>query len=126
MRNRKFLVIYLGTESAFEKAGWNKMGEAARKERQRAGMQAWEKWGTQHANAIVDQGTPVDKTKRVDRAGTSNIKNTITGYVIVEAESHEAAAKLFENHPHFSIFPGEGVEVMECLDLAEVMAKAKS
>jgi hypothetical protein len=126
MRKKKFLVIYLGTESAFEKAEWNKMDEAARKERQQAGMQAWEKWGTQHANAIVDQGTPVGKTKRVDRAGTSNIKNTITGYVIVEAESHEAAAKLFENHPHFSIFPGEGVEVMECLDLADVMAKAKS
>ena len=125
MRKKKFLVIYLGTESAFEKAGWNKMDEAARKERQQADMQAWEKWGTQHANAIVDQGTPVGKTKRVDRAGTSNIKNTITGYVIVEAESHEAAAKLFENHPHFAIFPGDGVEVMECLDLAEVMAKAK-
>jgi hypothetical protein len=39
----------------------------------------------------------------------------MTGYVIVRAESHEAAAKLFENHPHFSIFPGDSVEIMECL-----------
>jgi hypothetical protein len=39
----------------------------------------------------------------------------MAGYVILEAESHEAAARLFENHPHFTIFPGERVEIMECL-----------
>jgi hypothetical protein len=38
----------------------------------------------------------------------------MTGYVIVQAESHEAAAKMFEQHPHFSIFPGESVEIMDC------------
>jgi hypothetical protein len=37
--------------------------------------------------------------------------------VIVQAESHEAAAKLFENHPHFTTFPGDSVEIMECLPL---------
>ena len=41
----------------------------------------------------------------------------MTGYVIVQAESHEAAARLFENHPHFAIFPGDSVEIMECLPL---------
>ncbi|MDR3462508.1 MAG: hypothetical protein P4L76_09375 [Beijerinckiaceae bacterium] len=33
------------------------------------------------------------------------------------AESPEAAAKLFENHPHFTIFPGESVEVMPVLPI---------
>ena len=32
-------------------------------------------------------------------------------------ESHEAAAQLFLNHPHFTIFPGESVELMECLPI---------
>ena len=41
------------------------------------------------------------------------------GYTIVQAESQEAAAKLFLNHPHFMIFPGDGVEIMECLPLPE-------
>ena len=27
------------------------------------------------------------------------------------------AAKLFLNHPHFMIFPGDRVEVMECLPI---------
>ena len=101
------------------------MDEAARKERQRSGVKAWEKWGSEHSNAIVDQGTPIGKTKRVDRTGISNIKNCITGYVIVEAELHEAPAKLFENHPHFTIFPGDAVEVMECLNLTELLARDK-
>jgi hypothetical protein len=35
----------------------------------------------------------------------------------VRAESHAAAVKLFENHPHFTIFPGESVEVMPILPI---------
>jgi hypothetical protein len=44
-------------------------------------------------------------------------KNLIAGYVIVQAESQEAAAKMFEGHPHFSIFPGESVEVMQVVPI---------
>ena len=44
----------------------------------------------------------------------------LAGYTIVEAESQEAAARLFLNHPHFMIFPGDGVEVMECLPMPEM------
>jgi hypothetical protein len=38
-------------------------------------------------------------------------------FTVVRAESHEAAAKLFVNHPHFVIFPGESVEVMPVLPI---------
>jgi hypothetical protein len=38
-------------------------------------------------------------------------------WTVVEAQSLEDAAKLFVNHPHFTIFPGEAVEVMECLKI---------
>jgi hypothetical protein len=41
----------------------------------------------------------------------------MSGFVIVKAESHEEAAKMFENHPQFTIFPGDGVEVMEVLPI---------
>ena len=75
------------------------------------------KWGTTHSAAIVDTGGPLGKTKRASRDGIGDIKNDMAAYVIVQAESHEAAAKLFENHPHFTIFPGDSVEIMECLPL---------
>jgi len=64
---------------------------------------------------IVDTGTPLGKTLRVSKGGIEKIKNQLTAYTIVRAESHEAAAKLFEGHPHFTIFPGDSVEIMECL-----------
>jgi hypothetical protein len=28
-----------------------------------------------------------------------------------------AAARMFEMHPHFAIFPGDSVEIMECLPI---------
>jgi hypothetical protein len=114
---KRFLAIYIGTDAALERAGWNELDEQKRKARDASGVEAWMKWGTTHSAAIVDQGTPLGKTKRASREGVSNIKNSMTGYVIVQAESHEAAAKMFENHPHFTIFPGDSVEIMECLPL---------
>jgi hypothetical protein len=113
----RFLAIYIGTQAALEKSGWNELDEEKRKALAASGVKAWEEWGTAHAAAIVDQGSPLGKTKRASAEGITDIKNSMTGYVIVQAESHEAAAKMFENHPHFAIFPGDSVEIMECLPL---------
>lgn len=72
-----------------------------------------------HMGAQDPEGSPLGKTKRAAPEGLSHIKNVMAGYVIVQAESHEAAAKLFEGHPHFTIVPGDAVEIMECLPLPE-------
>jgi hypothetical protein len=117
---KRFLAIYTGTDAAAEKSGWNKLDPAARKAREAEGMQAWMDWGARHKGAIVDQGAPLGKTKRAGRDGIADIRNAMTGYVIVEAETHEAAAAMFRDHPHFSIFPGDGVEIMEMLPLPGV------
>lgn len=114
---KKFLAIYIGTATAAEKAGWNAMDAQTRKAREQAGMDAWMQWGSRYAASIVDMGTPLGKTKCASPQGISDTKNTMTGYVIVQAESHEDAAKMFENHPHFAVFPGDSVEIMECLPL---------
>jgi hypothetical protein len=114
---KRFLAIYIGTEAALEKAQWKKLDEEKRKALEASGVEAWMQWGMVHSAAIVDQGSPLGKTKRASSQGITDIKNSMTGYVIVQAESHEAAARLFENHPHFTIFPGDSVEIMECLPL---------
>jgi len=115
---KKFLAVYLGTPQSFAK--WENLNEAARKEREAAGMKAWGKWGETHSKAIVDMGAPLGKTKHVDEKGITDIKNAMAAYSVVEAESHEEAAKIFLNHPHFTIFPGESVEIMECLPLPKM------
>lgn len=117
---KRFLAIYLGSMDSAAFNQWNAMNEAERKERQRSGMEAWMRWGKEYEKAIVDSGTPLGKTKRADSSGVSDTKNLMTGYVIIEAESHEAAARLFANHPHFSIFPGQSVEIMECLPIPKM------
>jgi hypothetical protein len=96
------------------------MDKAARVKRERAGVDTWMRWGEEHRAAIADVGTPLGKTKRVNATGVSDATNTICGYVIVEAESHDAAARLFLDHPHFSVFPGQSVEIMECLPLPKM------
>ena len=114
---KNFLAIYIGTEDALARAQWTRLDEATRKDREVAGIKAWMDWGVANAAAIVDQGSPLGKTKRASPEGMTDIKNVMVGYVIVRADSHEAAARLFENHPHFTIFPGDSVEIMECLPL---------
>jgi len=111
---QKFVALYIGTATAFEKAKWNEMDARAREERETAGMKAWSDWGAKHAQSIVEQGSPLGRTKRVGPDGITDIQNTVAGYVVVQAESHEAAAKMFEGHPHFAVFPGDSVEIMPC------------
>jgi hypothetical protein len=112
---KKFMAIYLGSAQA--RQAWDKLDEAKRKEREAAGMKAWGDWMNSHKVNVVEQGGPLGKTKRTSKQGVSDIKNNMTGYVVVQAESHEAAAKLFEGHPHFTTFPGDSVEIMECLPI---------
>jgi hypothetical protein len=60
-------------------------------------------------------GGPLGKTKKVTEHGIEDASNALGAFTVVRAASHEAAAKLFENHPHFTVFPGDAIEVMPVL-----------
>jgi hypothetical protein len=106
----KFLAVYVGDPA-------NGPPPDMSPETIKRGMQAWGAWMQQHAASVVEAGGPLGRTKKVSSGGVEDIRNRMGGFTVVEAESHEAAAKMFENHPHFSIFPGDGVEVMPVLDI---------
>lgn len=114
---KNFLAVYTGSPAAREASGWDALDEATRQARQRRGVEAWGQWVAAHRSAIVDTGAPLGGTLRVSPRGTESIHNAMAAFTIVRAESHEAAAAMFEGHPHFTIFPGEAVEIMECLPL---------
>lgn len=116
---KKFLAIYIGTADAHDRQRWNELPENQRKEREARGMKAWAEWGAAHAASIVEPGGPLGKTKRAAAEGLTDITNQMVAYTIVSAESHEAAARMFEGHPHFTIFPGDSVEIMECMALPQ-------
>jgi hypothetical protein len=114
---KTFLAVYLGTPDSAARAAWDALPAAEREARQQRGIEAWHAWMERHADVVVDAGGPLGRTKRVDAGGVADGRNALTGYVVVRAPSHEAAAKLFEDHPHFAVFPGEAVEIMECLPI---------
>ena len=115
---KRFLAIYTGSAAAMAK--WNSMPEHELRERQAAGVRAWHEWAETNKASILETGAPLGRTKSVSPAGVTDIRNNMTAFTVVQAESHEVAARLFENHPHFTIFPGDAVEVMECLPIPAV------
>jgi hypothetical protein len=110
---KRYLAMFTGSPNAMSR--WESMPEPERLKRQAEGITAWKKWAIDNAAAIVEMGGPLSRTKLVSTGGITDIRNNLSAFTIVQAESQDAAARLFLNHPHFSIFPGEGVEVMEVL-----------
>jgi hypothetical protein len=112
-----YLAVFLGGKMSAKMAEWNALFDAERKAREQKGVAAWHAWAENHREAIVAMGGPLGKTKRIATNGVEDISNAMGAFTVVRAESHEAAAKMFENHPHFAIFPGESVEVMPVLQI---------
>lgn len=115
--NDTFLAVFLGNKTSPKMAAWNALPETERLARQRQGVAAWNAWVDKHRAAIVGMGGPLGKTRKVSERGIEETSNQMAAYVVVRAGSHEAAAKLFEKHPHFAIFPGDSVEIMPVLPI---------
>jgi hypothetical protein len=115
--NDTYLAVFLGSKTSPKWAAWNALSEAEQRAKGQQGMAAWKAWVEKHQGSIVAMGGPLGKTKKIDEKGIADISNQMGAFTVVRAASHEAAAKLFENHPHFAIFPGESVEVMPVLPI---------
>ncbi|MFD1192137.1 hypothetical protein [Phenylobacterium conjunctum] len=108
---KTFLALFMGDPNPV--SGPPEMSEAD----MARGMEAWGAWMANNAARIVDAGGPVGVNKTTDKAGVHDARNQVGGYVILTAESHDEAARLFLDHPHFTIFPGDRVEIMERLPI---------
>ncbi len=115
--NNTYLAVFLGSKSSPRRAAWDALPEAERRTKDREGIAAWKAWAEKHHAAIVTMGGPLGKTKQVTQRGVNDTSNELGAFTVVRAESHEAAAKMFEKHPHFTIFPGDSVEIMPVLPI---------
>lgn len=106
---KKYLALYLVPASVIE--DWSKTDLEKRKPAEEKMRSEWGDWMRAHAK-LIGETAACGKTKRVAGNGTSDIKNDVMLYSFVEAESHEAAAKSFEGHPHLQI-PQSSIEIME-------------
>ena len=112
-----YLAIFLGSKTSPQRLAWDALPEADRHMKERAGMTAWKEWVEKHGSSIVTMGGPLGKTKQVSNTGIVDTSNHLGAFTVVRADSHEEAAKLFEKHPHFAIFPGDSVEIMPVLPI---------
>lgn len=115
--SQNYLAVFVGSRNSQKMAAWNALSEAERKAKEMAGIAAWKAWVEKHQGSIAQMGGPLGKTKRVGADGIADISNEMGAFAVVSADSHDAAARMFENHPHFAIFPGEAVEIMPVLPI---------
>ena len=115
--NDTYLAVFLGSKTSPRMLAFNALPENKRQAKMQEGMAGWKAWIERHQAAIVGMGGPLGKTKKITSHGIADVSNDMGAFMVVRAASHEAAAKLFENHPHFTIFPGESVEVMPVLPI---------
>ena len=112
-----YLAIFLGSKTSPRRAAWDALPEGERRAKEQEGIAAWKAWVEKHQSAIVAMGGPLGKTKKVTQRGIDDTSNALGAFMVVRAESHEAAATLFEKHPHYTIFPGDSVEIMPVLSI---------
>lgn len=108
-----FLAVY--TMQPEDLAKFRSLPKAEQDATDATGLRKWAEWEAEHAAVLPNLGGMVGKTRRVSRSGIADAVNTICGYVVVEAADIDAAARLFLTHPHFHLFPGDGVDIMPFL-----------
>jgi hypothetical protein len=106
---KQFLVLYLAPASVMQ--AWAATDPEERKVAEEKMRGEWGRWMAAHA-AMVLKTDAGGKTKRVTQTGVSDARNEIILCSVVAAESHEAAAQAFVNHPHLQI-PQSSIEIME-------------
>ena len=112
----RYLAIFTMDKAGPKFRAWKAMSEAEQAARAEAGVAAVKAWEAAHRDRIAYVGGPLGPTLRIDDAGAvAQAVNRLTVFIVVRADSHEAAARLFDGHPHMTIFPCDGVEVMPVL-----------
>ena len=111
---KTFLAIYLGSPAAME--AWRTKPEAERKDLQAKGMVAWKRLGGQAQGR--DRQPAARRSARPSASPPAASPTSATRWPPTRssAPTRTRPPRLCSSdHPHFMMFPGEAIEVMECL-----------
>ncbi|HEY1865132.1 MAG TPA: hypothetical protein VGG77_15885 [Roseiarcus sp.] len=109
---KKFLALYMADTA--QNGGYDE--KTSTPEQRKKGSEAWMKWMEDKAS-LADRGAPVGKTKRIDAKGVKDAKNDVCGYSIVQAESADAAARIFGKDQPFLQMPGATIDMIEIMEM---------
>ena len=106
-----YLAVFTSDKTGPKWRAWRAMSETEQAETARLGVGAVAAWEEAHRDSIVFQGGPLGPTKRIDDDGAvTDVVNLLTVFMVVRADSHEAAARLFERirnaRPYRARLPG--------------------
>lgn len=104
----KYIALYRTPVAVLE--AWMQKPEEERKDAETKMMAEWDAWLKANAAHLVETDS-AGKNQRVSPSGIEQVKNDIMMFSIVEAESDEAVAQMFVNHPHFGI-PEATIDIM--------------
>jgi hypothetical protein len=109
---KKFLALYMADGAAMAE-----MMKNSTPEQRKNGTEAWERWMADNKASLADRGAPVGKTKRIDARGTTDARNDVCGYSIVQAESADEAARIFGKDQPFLQMPGATIDLIEIMEM---------
>ena len=110
----KFLAIFTCAENSVAHEAWKKLSRDEQQSLSEKGMTATDEWFDKHKEQIVDKGAMLgENTTLVDKNGIKTIPSKMGYFLIIKAASRDEAAQMFINHPHFTFFPGDGIEIIE-------------
>ena len=113
---KKFLVLYMIPPSVMDE--WMKTPAETRKSEEEKLSRDIQTWMSNRSTMFSDPGAGLGKAVRVIQGSTSDARNALVMYAIVQGESKEAVAKGFQDHPHLQI-PESSIEVMELFALPD-------
>jgi hypothetical protein len=113
---KKFLVLYMMHFAGM--AEWMKTDEATRKAAEEKMKKEWDEWMMAHKDMVLESAGAGQMTK-VTQGHSEAGHNDIMIYSLVQGESKEEVAKVFETHPHFGI-PDAWIEIMEAKVLPQM------
>lgn len=112
-----YLAVFLSNKAGPKWQEWYALPKEEQQARQAIGIPALLAWDEQHKDAIVYSGGPLGKTLQVTDEATAPAVNGMTAFVVVRAPSLEAASRMFEGHPHMSVFTCHAVDIMPLLGM---------
>jgi uncharacterized protein YeaO (DUF488 family) len=109
--NKYYVIFKLPTASMDE---WIKNVSADERKKQTEDlMKQWGAWQEKYKASIVDNGSPLGKTKTVTKDGITDSRNDLNYIMVIQAASHDEAAKIIAENPHLRVIPMSSADVMD-------------
>jgi hypothetical protein len=113
---KEFLVLYLIPPSVMDE--WMRTPPETRKSEEERMSRDIQTWMSSRSKMFSDPGAGLGRAVRVIQGSTSEARNALVMYAIVQGASKEAVSKVFQDHPHLRI-PESSIEVMELFALPD-------